>query len=350
MNKGKAVKKAISVSSTDWHLKRSNIDNILDLIDQKIELARKLDVKELFCFGDVFDSRKAQEIDVLEAFTKTLDKVLEAEMTLWVWAGNHDKTDYLSHYSFLEPFRDHPALKLNCSHFQLSEFNFVGVPYFDDPMWLSEYEKALGCIPKGNLPKTFLLSHRAIEGSVNNDGSKVESTIKPSLFKDLFKVLLGHYHDMQQIGDNIFHIPSIQQNNFGENPLKGFTVLYEDGTHEIVKSNFKEYKTVTVNLDEVPQSDLLKMAEKLVSGGEYVRIVTIGEENETNSLNREKFTSLGVKLQTKVKGVEEVGDISKIEKVKVFNSENIKGFFKEFCEENGYDHDKGVKYINKKLP
>lgn len=47
---------------------------------------------------------------------------------------------------------------------------------------------------------------------------------------------LGHYHDYQQVGSNIFHLGSLQQNNFGEDESKGFWMLYDDCTVELLKS------------------------------------------------------------------------------------------------------------------
>ena len=57
---------------------------------------------------------------------------------------------------------------------------------------------------------------------MNNDGSSVESSIRPSLFKDWGLVLSGHYHDYQELSDNVVHLGSLTQNNFGEDENKGF--------------------------------------------------------------------------------------------------------------------------------
>ena len=89
------------------------------------------------------------------------------------------------------------------------------------------------------------------------------TTIKT--FENHFKVFSGHYHDQQKIG-NFYHIPSIQQNNYGEDSDKGFTVLFGDGSHELVKSDFKEYIKVQVDLDTCSDKDLklLKAKHKIV--------------------------------------------------------------------------------------
>ena len=60
--------KVAAVVSTDWHLKRENVEEIIDLVNQQCELAVKLGVETLFCLGDIFDSRKSQELVVLTAF------------------------------------------------------------------------------------------------------------------------------------------------------------------------------------------------------------------------------------------------------------------------------------------
>ena len=64
----------------------------------------------------------------------------------------------------------------------------------------------------------------SFDGVANNDGSKVESIIKPSMFSDYKSVLIGHYHNASKIAKNVFYTGSAYQNNYGENITdKGFT-------------------------------------------------------------------------------------------------------------------------------
>ena len=43
----------------------------------------------------------------------------------------------------------------------------------------------------------ILLTHIAVTGSKNNDGTLVSSKLSTKLFKNFYKVLSGQYHDKQ---------------------------------------------------------------------------------------------------------------------------------------------------------
>src|SRR6056297_1136440 len=104
------MKQPIAIISTDWHLKRDNIDAIKDLIDQQCQLAKKEGVEYLICLGDVFDSRKAQELTVLTAFGEILDNIHSYNLKMLTISGNHDKSDYTSYNSYIDSFAFHPAM------------------------------------------------------------------------------------------------------------------------------------------------------------------------------------------------------------------------------------------------
>src|SRR5690606_13354795 len=102
--------KVVAVVATDWHLKRDNIDEIKDLVVQKCKLADELGTDLLICLGDVFDSRKSQELSVLSAFNDILDIILRENKKMIVVPGNHDKVNYSSIQSFLDPFTYNPSI------------------------------------------------------------------------------------------------------------------------------------------------------------------------------------------------------------------------------------------------
>lgn len=128
----------------------------------------------------------------------------------------------------MDPFYHHPAFHLHRTEELISIQDLaVGViPFYDTEIWLERYEKLRRKISENGIaasaPKV-LLSHTALTGSVNNDGSKVTSKITPKLLKETFtRVYLGHYHNAQEVSQGIYHLSSIRQNNFGEDPGKAF--------------------------------------------------------------------------------------------------------------------------------
>lgn len=348
-------KQALAVFSTDWHLQTKNKDQITYLVRQQCELAKKLNAKYLICLGDVFESRIAQREDVLTAFSHILDIINDYGLKLWLIPGNHDKTDYTSPNSFLTSFSTHPCLTLvhlsGSIPFPDYKIQLGFIPFFNDEQWLKQYEEyceyiALG-LEKEDKNKYILCTHIAVTGSRNNDKTLVSSSISTKLFKSFFKVFSGHYHDQQKIGSNFYHTPSIQQNNFGEDIDKGFTVLYSDGSHELVLSDFKKYIKVQIDLDTVTGSQLVDFKKQYSGSNDNVRFEFIGSEKVLKSINKEDYTSIGIDIKTKVKEI--VDDIQYAESTEVVEhtKESIKIEFEKFCTQENLKLETGLKYLNK---
>jgi DNA repair exonuclease SbcCD nuclease subunit len=62
----------------------------------------------------------------------------------------------------------------------------------------------------------IMVTHIGFDGVVNNDGSEVESVLKPNKFSRFTRVLVGHYHNASKLGENVYYTGSVYQNNFGE--------------------------------------------------------------------------------------------------------------------------------------
>lgn len=339
--------KPVAVISTDWHIEEQTIGQVLDLIDQKIKLAQSLKIKTLICLGDVFESRKAQKESVLNCFTSILDKIHSAKMELWVIPGNHDKTDYSSYSSFLDPFTHHPALCLFKEPKVVS--NFIFLPFISEDIWIKDLEEIKAFIDPEPLDTFSLFSHVAVNGSINNDSSRVENKITAGLLKDFKKVFLGHYHNAQQPLPNVFHLPSIKQKNFGENTEKGFTILYDDHSTEFVKSKFKEYVTLTVDANVLDAESLSKLTEES-SENVNLRVEVSGTTEQIKSLNLSKLQSSGIKVKTKSSDIEQSILLAKDGSVDFENDAEIFKAFEEFCEMKGIEgRNIGIDYLKKVL-
>jgi exonuclease SbcD len=339
-------KQPIAVFSTDWHIKDDNVESVVDLVTQQCELAKKLGVFILVCLGDVFNSRKSQTLLCLNTFGRMLDVIQKNNLTLYCIPGNHDKTDYESEESFLDSFEHHPNFCL-FKKYKYSDI-VTGIrlhflPFLKEEQWLSKFNYDLS--EKG---KNILCSHIAVVGSCNNDGTRIDNGISPTIFKEFDSVLLGHYHDMQQPAKNIFHLPSIQQNNFGENSEKGFTVLYSDGSHELVKSKFKEYIKVKIDVDKVSKKELNDLVTEYSdkTKDNYVRFVLEGTEDKIKSLNKDVLQSSGIDIKTVNKEIENVSvDFDTVE-IKKYTKDDLLDEFSQFCEEYDEDYIEGIKYLN----
>ena len=351
-----STKKALAVFSTDWHLKKENIDQISKLIVQQCELAKKLEVEYIIGLGDVLDSRVSQREEILTAFADILDIIHSYGLKFILIPGNHDKTLYTSNNSFLTPYRHHPCLTLVSREgylpFRDQDVYLHFLPFWDEAIWIEMFNKLKGHINESEKKfagKQILCTHIAVTGSKNNDGTFVSSEISPKIFKDYFKVFSGHYHDQQQIGSNFYHIPSIQQNNFGENPDKGFTVLYSDGSHELVESEFKSYIKVVIDLEKTDDEAMNKYKRTYKGMDANVRFEFLGPESMLKAIKKEDFNVLGIDVKTKVKEIEDDIVFSETAEIIEHTKETIKEEFKKFCDKEKLDEAVGSKYLNKKL-
>lgn len=350
-------KQPLVIFSTDWHLKKENIDQIIDLVIQQCELAKSLGVHYIACLGDILDSRIAQRQDVLTAFGEILDFVDSYGLEFWAIPGNHDKTIYESSDSFLDPYNGRRNFRLiemyGSLPFPEHKLFLEFLPFFSEEEYTKQFHEFYEYIGfKNNSQsdgKHILCTHIAVTGSRNNDGTMISSVLSSGMFKDFFKVFSGHYHDQQKIGANFHHLPSIQQNNFGENAEKGFTVLYSDGNHSLVKSKFKEFIQIKIDLDEITTDEIESLRRKYKNSDDNIRFEFKGSETLLKSLRKEDFTSLGISVQTKNREIED--DILYSESVEVVEhtASSIKEEFSKFCEKEKLSVEQGLKFLNKKI-
>lgn len=336
------MKEVIAILSTDKHITPRNLSEMYDLFKQEIILAKERNVSNIIWLGDIFNSRESQRQEVLTFLSNILIDYKNAGLEIYCIPGNHDKTDYNSYDSFLDCFilAPHFHLLKEANSFTLGGVKFDSVPFFNEEKWLEEFNK----IPKKEAGQ-ILLSHIAVDGSVNNDGSKVSSEkIKPSMFNHYKSVFLGHYHNAQQVSKNIFHLPSTRQNNFGEDNEKGFTILYNDFSTEFIKSKFIEFEKFHIDLENSSIEEAMELAKTIEKENVRITFEFSGSDDKLRALDKKFFINLGVSVTTKNKDVE-VEDVEYAEEVKKMTDDDIIEHFKRFCKKNNYPFDEGIKYL-----
>lgn len=328
---GKTVKYVIS---NDWHIQSRNIDQKKDLARQKIELCKKVGCDKVIIAGDIFESRVSQRQDVLNAFGEILGMFSSEGIYVFIIVGNHDKTVYTSKDSFLDQYAHHPMVHLVNSVYEFG--GVVMVPFFTDEI-LTEI------IPKGEEGKV-LVSHFAVTGSKNNDGTIVENGLTQTMFADYDVVLLGHYHNHQVIGKNIVHMPSLQQESFAEDDNKGFTLLYDDHTWEIVNSKFRKYVDTYIDVDKLTKKEVAAIVEKIDTNN-VNRVTMTGSKEKLKVYKDAEFANRGISLKKKDVEVEVVDSVPELD-YRDITPDDVKRLFEEFCKDKGYNFEEGVKFLN----
>lgn len=342
------MRKPIAIISTDWHLNDNNAVQLLDIADEEVALAKKLGVNRIVWLGDMFDSRMSQRQDLLNCFDAIIGAHTRQGLSIHCIPGNHDKTNYRDDESFLTPYRYHPDFHL----YEQEEGVLLGnvaayfVPFYQQDVWVKHF-KNIRDIARGDA--SILFSHTAIEGSINNDGSVVESSIKASMFKDFDRVFLGHYHNAQQPAKSVFHLPSVCQNNFGEDTDKGFTVLYDDLSFELVKATFKPYLTAKFPADTFTRDLVNHLVGEAKSGDMHLRVVITGDQQAVKGVDRKTLQAAGISVKVKYDDVEVTEPEQRTETVKELSGTDIKEKFVKFCEANSYSVEEGLSLLNETM-
>lgn len=336
------MKKPIAIIFNDVHLKAGNEEDIIKAFNYMVEYASKIGVSNIIFAGDLFDSRSFQRQSVLYAFDKICDKISELNLTLYIFPGNHDKTTYEINYSFIHPFKEHPNIIFNDD---VSDIEIDGVKITLIPFWSDEI-----LIPKINSHNggDILISHFSMQGSMHL-GHVVE---KPSLTKDTLrkwkKVYLGHYHNHVEITKDIVHLPSFIQNGFGEDNKKGFSVIYNDLSYELIKGKFKEFKKVSIDIDKIILAEIKELINDYKNSSNSIRFEFSGSEEKLRAFDKSIFKDTGIDVKTKFPKKFNFNDI-KLDVPSIaesYSKDDVKNTFKKFCEKKGFDYNDGIELLS----
>lgn len=344
-------KKALAVLVNDVHLNKSNGDLVKDIFRQLIQVCEDFKTNRIICGGDIFTNRSAQPMICLTDWKDILDMLRKAGVCLDVIPGNHDKTDPDDERSYLDVY-SYPEVILHRKGESciIGGHVFVFVPYFTDEKWLEEFQKAdeirESQFAEGDVEEdacSFLITHSGFDGVKNNDGSEVKSIIKPSMFSEYTKVLIGHYHNASKVGDNVYYTGSAYQGNFGESIKdKGFTVIFDNGSIQNIHSRFPKYIKIVLDVND---SDSIRETIEKYKDDAYnkVRIVFRGKKVDIQKINVSELSEYGI--DAKFESVEETEaiDNSVNDDALSYDKKSLMKDFLKFCSENNIKG-KNLKY------
>jgi DNA repair exonuclease SbcCD nuclease subunit len=276
---------------TDLHLKDSNHKLCNDVLTQMLNYLSKNYIHTLFFIGDFFDSRDKQSLKNLLFFKKFLRNLEKRRIKMYTISGNHDKLDHEYAGSYLSLFKDHPSIQCfeeeDCLEFE--HFYAAFLPYFPEDGSYSERLDNLiksmeNCVDKPRI----LLTHIAIDGIKNNDGSEVSNTLSQSRFKFFDCVYVGHYHKYSNLfvsrKNLIQYIGNLYQINHGEDQNKGFTIINEDLSTERVKTEFPHYYNFKVQAND--NQAISSLIEQHKNSENNVRITIQGSSSDRGIYNK----------------------------------------------------------------
>ena len=339
----KRNKEAIGVFITDTHLDRDNGELVKSIFDQLIEVCRDYGTNRVFHGGDVFTNRSGQPLQCLTDWKDILEKLKENDIQISVIPGNHDKTDANSDKSYLDVYSGVGVRLFRRGGYIIVPNSVVCfIPYYGDSRWLEEFHELEETIDEllkeEDIDESYskiLITHMGFDGVKNNDGSEVESEIKPSMFKDWDTVLVGHYHNASRLTKNVIYAGSAYQGNYGENITdKGFTVVFSDGSIEFVPSKFPKYIREDI---EATDKDTLRNVLEKYDGETYdhIRIVFHGRKTDCEKINIADIqTRYGIDCKFVSTEEKEAIEMSEGDSVLEYTKQSLTRDFVKFCSDN----------------
>ena len=337
----------MEVILTDTHLKSDNLEVVKSVFEQALLFCRDNNIKRIIHLGDIFDSRKAQTLEVLKnGFMDILDMFTQYNVTLLTIPGNHDKTSYSSHESFLHVYQHHPNFVLIDDYyvFEEGEFLFHFLPFFSNEKYLERLKVGQKFIHSSK--KNILFTHIGITGATMNNGMKIEG-ISVSEFKNYQRVVVGHYHDEQYFSEKICYIGASLQHNYGESPKKGLTIFgSRKSSLETIQLKFPRYHNLEVNVEDLTQDKVDLIIKEKEINQDNIRITLTGTKEKIDAFNKKSLLVAGLSVERKHDIIERK-EIE--ERVEPFNPVTLTEGFEKFCKEKKIDSVEGMKYLEKTL-
>ena len=334
----------IFILLNDIHIDKSNGELVKDIFKQVVDIAVQKDIMHIVIGGDVFTNRSGQPLDCLTTFQEILDMAEKADIIIDAIPGNHDKTDPNDYRSYIDVYKGNHIFTIHregCSAI-IGGCAVAFVPYFDDESWKREFDKAAAITEEqlidgdvaDDAPR-FLITHVAIDGVRNNDGSEVLNDLKPGMFDLYTKVFVGHYHNASKIGKNVYYTGSAYQGNFGENLIdKGCTIVYDDGHTEFVALKFPKHIKHEIDVND---SETLRNLLEKYEGEKYdiIRFVFKGKKVDASKVDLSYIESKGIQCEFESIEEKEAIDNSTDEDALNYDKRSVTKDFLKFCKENG---------------
>lgn len=346
------AKTPLAILLTDIHYHKDNIPQVNSICEQGLKLAIKLKVKVVFIMGDIFTDRTGQTLSVLLAFKGIIRKFSDKDIDLIIFPGNHCKTDQESEDSYLDIYSGMKnVFVIRDGHcVDLKKLLVYCLPYFLENGSYPGRLKKLSIEALKQDRNKVLLTHIAVSGVSNNDGSKVKNELGIKQFSAFDSVFVGHYHNRSKVGDNIYYIGSTHPQRYGEDNDKGFTILYNDGSHEYIQSDFKQYVKLSIDLATTSKKELKEIIEKYSDAEDKVRVVLKGTDEQLASIDSKQFAEVGIDLKKESENILKAVSAAENDEFINFDKKSILKAFNEFCKINEFspvDKGKGLKYLSK---
>lgn len=334
-------KQPTTIVFSDSHVRKGKTEEFTANMEELISLAKKHGIKNLVFAGDLFYSSSHQTLDVLLAVHRFIRRLKDEDISCIAIPGNHDKVDRDSDDSYLDIFECSHFIVRNRESFIIGDVMFHVFDYRSETgTFRDEWSKFME--ESADEKKQILILHQGINGGLTTH-SDANKELSPELFKDWDNVLVGHYHDRNKVSDNIQYIGSSRQFNFGEDEMKGYTLVYDDGSCEFIQ-NEANMRYITLNTNKKKLEKTLSQAKEYIDDRYYVRLNIDCKESEKKTIDKAAIYDMGIS-QVNFNIANEDIDVNQTAAFEKFDKEAIAGEYVDFCEKKETDPQLGLKYL-----
>lgn len=218
------------------------------------EYCKVVGIDTIFVLGDLFHDRRSLDIEVLSSVTKFLQETEEEYNQQWiVFPGNHDM--FLRHsweINSLTPLCKHLTVIDDVKIVKIDDTRFWVLPFIT---YEKSYMRVLKAIRPNLEEGDNLLTHIGICGATMNTCFLLQNWNIINFNKYPFnRIYAGHFHNKQQIGENVWYPGSPIPFKFDEGDVAhGFYCLDLDtDTHKFINI-WKAGKKLLPNETPPPQ-------------------------------------------------------------------------------------------------
>lgn len=277
------MKNPVAVLISDIHFTVATLELASKSLIMAREHAIKLNVP-LIIAGDTLDSKAIMRGECVNRLLYILSEKGPATCIL---VGNHDLLNEKgSDHSlqFLRPFVtvvEEPVV--------IVKPDLILLPYYNDQEAL---KLQLASFPSGST----IICHQGLRTAYMGHYTQDKTSLDPETFAN-FRTISGHYHRAQDIkcgrprkgGVGLFsYIGTPYTTSFseaGDGP-KGFRVLYDDGSLDLIPTNLRKHVVLEINFEDLHET-LLK-AHAVISNDDLIWLKVKGKKSELDTVDKVK--------------------------------------------------------------
>ncbi|RPB23093.1 P-loop containing nucleoside triphosphate hydrolase protein [Terfezia boudieri ATCC MYA-4762] len=211
---------------SDIHFQQEDLSRIVETSQWITDVFCDAQVTQIFCLGDVINTREHVNVQALSATAKFFDE-LRRIAPVHIVLGNHDMNlKHSSRVSSLDVF-DTEGFKGSCKLYKdFADVEVEGVKCLMVP-WVENHTlmvDRLGEMPCEEKNQRILFGHLAVSGAIQQPSVPVESryrthtgVLKGRHLVDFRGTFLGHFHHHQAVVDGkVWYVGSPMQHHFGD--------------------------------------------------------------------------------------------------------------------------------------